>query len=166
MSARFSAVLAVWVLVALAAPASAQPVSDTATLTANIGPVAKLTLSTTSVAFPDADPDTTPLVEAAGGPLSITVKTRATGGAQVQLTVQAADDLRSGLDTIGAQAITWTASGSGFVNGTLSKTTSVQVAQWLGSGLHTGTQTLLFANLWTYPTGTYSVSLLYTLTAP
>ena len=154
MSVRRSAVLAVWVLAALAARAGAQPASDTATLTANIATIAKLSLSTTSVTFVDADPDTTPQIPALGGPLSITAKARATGGAQVVLTVQATDDLRSGLDTIGAPAITWTTTGTGFVGGTLSKSSSVRVAQWNGSGVRTGTQTLLFANLWTYPTGT------------
>jgi hypothetical protein len=39
------------------------------------------------------------------------------------------------------------------------------VATWVGSGVHTGTQTFRFQNLWTHPTGTYTVTLVYTLSA-
>lgn len=167
MSPRVLVVFAaVWGFAALAASANAQPATSTAILSADVRTIAKLSLSSLIVAFPDADPDIVPSVAAVGGPLSITAKARATGATQVILTVQAADDLRSGLNVIGAQAITWTATGPGFTAGTLSKTSPVRVAQWAGSGVHSGTQTLYFANLWTYATGTYSASLVYTLTAP
>ncbi len=159
----FAAALA---FAALAAPANAQPVASTAVLSADVRTIAKLSLSSTNVAFPDADPDLAPRVSSIGGALSITAKARAASASQVMLTVQASDDLRSGLNVIGAQAITWAASGPGFVAGTLSKTSPVRVAQWAGSGVRTGTQTLYFDNLWTYATGTYSATLLYTLTAP
>jgi hypothetical protein len=167
MSARVLVVLtAAWAFAAHAAPANAQPAASTAVLSADIRTIAKLSLPTTNVVFPDADPDLVPKIPPTGGALSITAKARAARGSQVILTIQAADDLRSGLNVIGAQAITWTATGPGFSGGTLSKTSSVRLAQWAGSGVRTGTQTLFFANLWTYTTGTYSATLLYTLTAP
>jgi hypothetical protein len=151
-------------LVARAAPAGAQ--TSTATLSADISTLAKLTLSTSSVTFPDANPDVTPLVAAAGGPITITAKARATTGAQVILTVIASDDLRSGIQVIDASAITWTATGAGFQAGTLSKTAPVMLAQWTGSGIRSGAQQLMFRNLWSYATGTYSLSLTYTLSSP
>jgi len=153
-----------WALAALAAPAGAQ--TSTATLSADIRTLAKLTLSTSSVTFPDADPDVVAQVPSLGGPIAITAKSRATAGAQVILTVVASDDLRSGIQVIGASAITWTATGAGFQAGTLSKTTPVTVAQWTGSGIRSGTQQLMFRNLWNYATGTYSLSLTYTLSSP
>ncbi len=157
-------VFLVWALAALAAPAGAQ--TSSATLSADLRALAKLTLSTNSVTFPDADPDVVPQVPATGGPITITAKSRATAGAQVILTVVASDDLRSGVQVIGASAITWTTTGAGFQPGTLSKTTPVTVAQWTGSGTRNGTQQLMFRNLWSYATGTYSLSLTYTLSSP
>jgi hypothetical protein len=154
----------VWAFAAFVAPAEAQ--TSTATLSADIGTLAKLTLSTATVSFPDADPDLVPQIPSLGGPIAITAKSRATGASQVMLTVVASDDLRSGLQVIAASAITWTATGPGFQPGTLSQTTPVTLAQWTGSGVRSGTQQFMFRNLWTYATGTFTASLTYTLSAP
>lgn len=153
-----------WAVAAPATPASAQ--AATATLSANVSPIAKLVLSTASASFPDADPDLTPQIATTGGPILITAKSRANPGTQVLLTLQAADDLRSGINVIPASNITWTATGAGFVAGTLSKAAPVTLATWSGSGVRGGSQQLYLRNLWTHPTGTYTVSLLYTLSAP
>lgn len=158
-------VLLPWMLAVLV-PAGARAQTSTATLSANIQPLARLTLSSSSLTFPDTDPDILAQVSAVGGPISITAKGRASSGAQVLLTVLATDDLRSGLDVIAASALTWTATGAGFVAGTLSKTTAALVAQWTGSGVRSGTQTWLFRNEWTYVTGTYTATITYTLSAP
>jgi len=40
------------------------------------------------------------------------------------------------------------------------------VGSWSASGSPSGTQTLSLPNSWTYATGTYTVTLNYTLTAP
>lgn len=151
---------------AAAPPARAAAQTATGTLSANVGTIAKLNLSTASASFPDADPDAVPQIPSAGGPILITAKSRATPGMQVVLTVQAADDLRSGINIIAASNITWTATGTGFIGGTLSKLSPVTLATWTGSGVRSGSQQLYFRNLWTHPTGTYTVSLLYTLSAP
>ena len=161
---RLLVVFVAWMVAAPAARAAAQ--AQSATLAANFSTVAKLTLSTATISFPDADPDAIPLIPSTGGPVFISAKARATPGAQVVLTVVAADDLRSGLNVIAASNITWTATGPGFVGGTLSSASPVTVGTWSGSGVRTGTQQLYFTNLWSHPTGTYTVSLLYTLTAP
>ena len=42
---------------------------------------------------------------------------------------------------------------------------SQTVASWTGSGVRTGTQTFLFRNLWTYSIGTYTVTMIFTLSA-
>ena len=149
---------------AIAAPAGAQ--TATSTFSANLGGIAKLSFSSNALSFPDADPDSVPLIASAGGAITITAKARASLSATVTLTVLAADDLRSGVETIPASALTWTGSGAGFVNGTVSRATPQVVASWNGSGIRTGTQTYRFQNSWSYRTGTYSVSLLYTLVSP
>jgi hypothetical protein len=155
-----------FLVAALAIAVSAEAQTATSTFSANLGGIAKLSLSSNTLSFPDADPDTVPLVPAAGGAITITAKARASLAATVTLTVLAADDLRSGVDTIPASALTWMASGAGFVNGTVSRATPQVVASWTGSGIRTGTQTYRFQNSWSYRTGTYSVSLLYTLVSP
>jgi hypothetical protein len=153
-----------WTVVAPAAGAAAQ--ASTATISANVATLAKLTLSRSTASFPDADPDTVPQVAATGGAITITAKARARPATVVLLTVQASSDLRSGLNVIPATNVTWTATGSGFVAGTVSAVSPVTLASWTGSGIRTGTQSLFFRNLWTHPTGTYTVSLVYTLTSP
>lgn len=163
-SRHFAVILLSWAVVASPGRAAAQ--TSTATLSANIGAVAGLTLSAATIAFPDADPDTVPLIPATAGPILITAKSRATAGAQVVLAVQATDDLRSGVSVIPASNITWTGSGVGFVAGTLSTSSPVTVAAWTGSGIRSGSQQFFFRNLWTHPTGTYTLTMIYTLSAP
>jgi len=154
------------VVVSLGAAAHAVSLSRTATATATVTALAKLTLSTAAMTFPDADPDTVPNIPAAGLPLTITAKARTTIGSAVTLTVVASNDLLSGVDVIPVTQIRWTASGTGFVAGTMSRTTAQAVASWVSSGSWTGTQSYTLANAWTYATGTYSTTLTYTLTAP
>jgi hypothetical protein len=138
----------------------------TATATVTIAAAAKLSLSSTTLAFPDADPDTTPDIPASGGPIVISAKVRTTIGSTVTLAVQAANDLKSGLDTILATQLRWTATGTGFVAGTMSKTAPQAVGSWTSSGSWTGSQAYTLLNSWTYATGTYSTTLTYTLSAP
>jgi hypothetical protein len=161
---RLLAAVIAWTVAAPTVRATAQ--AATATVSANVGTIATLNLSSASASFPDADPDLVPQIPTSGGPILITAKARATPGMQVVLTLQAADDLRSGVTTIPASNVTWTATGAGFVSGTLSKLSPVTLATWTGSGIRTGSQQLYLRNLWTHPTGTYTVSLLYTLSAP
>ncbi len=151
-------------LVVLASPVAAQ--QATATLNATLPPTARLSLSTSSIMFLDADPDLVPVLTASPPAVTITAKARASFGGTVTLTVQASDDLRSGLDTIPVSNIRWTATGAGFVAGTLSHASPQVLGSWGNSGVQTGQQTFLFANRWTYPPGTYTVTLVYTLSAP
>jgi len=140
--------------------------SATATLTSTMPPIARLSLSANSLSFPDADPDLVPQVPSSGGPIAITARARAQRDAVVTLTVQAADDLRSGISVLPVSLITWTAAGPGFVNGTVSRSAAQLVGTWVGSGVRAGSQTFRFENRWTHPVGVYTVTLTYTLTAP
>lgn len=148
---------------AISTPLAAQTAN--ATLSADLGTIAKLSFSATTLAFADADPDVMTQVQASGGPVTITAKARAPQG-QVVLTVLASDDARSGVNVIPANAFTWTATGSGFVAGTVSRTAPQIVGSWTGSGVRVGSQNYLFSNSWSYPVGVYSLTLTYTLATP
>jgi hypothetical protein len=149
--------------VSAASVAGAQ--TRTATFNVSIAGSARLTISPTSLTFPDSDPTSVPTVAAQPGPVAITVKARATVNTPVRLTLGATDNLRSGVVTIPASAVTWTATGTGFSGGTLSLGAQT-VGNWIGSGVRTGTQSFLFANSWSYAVGTYTLSMQYTVVSP
>lgn len=60
--------------------------------------------------------------------------------------------------------VTWSASGTGFVGGTLSVDPQT-VASGAGSGTFTGTLSFFMLNEWSYPTGSYSDTITYTAAA-
>jgi hypothetical protein len=138
----------------------------TATLNANLPPLVRLSLSTNTITFPDADPDRVLSIPSSPPSVTITAKARASIGSTVTLTIEATDDLRSGLDTIPVSTVSWTATGPGFVSGTLSRTGPQVLATWGGSGTRSGDQSFAFANRWNYATGIYTVTIVYTLSAP
>jgi hypothetical protein len=70
------------------------------------------------------------------------------------------------MDTIAVSAIRWTASGAGFVGGTMSRTLAQPVAAWSASGAYTGTLSFTLANSWDYAVGNYSTTFTYTLSVP
>lgn len=156
-------------IVSLAARPHGQAASEISTVTASavVAGLTKLSFSSLTLTFGDANPDAVALVPASGGPLAITAKSRATPGSAVTLTVEALDDLRSGTDVIPASALAWTGAGDGFVvNGIVTRGAARTVASWAGSGVRAGTQTYTLQNSWTYAPGTYTLTLTYTLTAP
>jgi hypothetical protein len=138
----------------------------TGLLVVNVPTQARVSFSATSLTFPDADPTSTPLVASVPAGITITVRGRVLPNSQVTLTVQSTDDLRSGVTVLPAGLVTWTASGSGFTNGILSRSAPQLVGRWTGSGLRTGTQNFRFENRWSHPVGTYSATLVYTLASP
>jgi hypothetical protein len=142
--------------------------STTATLTikATMIAQAKLTLSSSTINFPDADPDTTPSISATEGAVSVTAKVRTGAASTATLALLAASDLASGDDKIEVSKVTWSAGGTGFAAGTMNKTTAQTVGSWTGSGNRTGTLTFSLANSWSYATGSYSATSTFTLTAP
>lgn len=147
-------------------PAPAASLSQTVSASANIATIAKLALTPPSLQFPDANPDVVLAIPSSSGPITITAKARSSPGTEVTLTLLANDDLRSGMNTIPISALKWTATGNGFVAGTASRTASQMVGVWVDSGARTGTQSFTLDNSWERATGNYSVTLVYTLTAP
>ena len=150
----------------LAQGSDSGPQTASATLSLNIGSHARVAFASTTLMFPDADPDLVPVITAVPQNIEITAKARTPRNAQVSLTLQAADDLRSGVNTLPASLIRWAATGSGFVAGTLNRASAQTVATWTGSGVRNGTQSFAFENKWTHPPGTYSVTLVYTMSTP
>lgn len=126
----------------------------------------KLAFSSNSLSFPDSHPDSVPSIPASGGPLTVTAKSLVGPAAAVTLTVIASNDLQSGLDVIAISNLAWTATGTGFVGGTMSKTVAQSVGSWTGSGSRTGTQSYTLVNSWSYAPGTYTTTLTYTLSTP
>ncbi len=154
-------------LVGVPADTRAQnPLSASSLASFSVTQQVKLTVSAPTLSFPNSDPDTVPQIPASEGPVTITAKARNTGTNQVILSVQASDDFRSALNIISISALTWTASGVGFVDGTMSKTTARTAASWSTSGSYTGTMTFRLANSWNYPVGSYGTTLTYTLSTP
>jgi hypothetical protein len=163
--AVWSGIVTAAAVLCFSAPAFAQATHTGAiTVTANVNAKAKLTLGAASIMFADADPDVSPTVSA--GSIPIDVKARSSANGAVTLTVLASDDLKAGTNVIAISNLTWATSGTGFQAGTANKTTAQTVGAWTGSGSPSGTQTYSLVNSWTYATGTYSVTLNYTLSAP
>lgn len=162
MKAVWSGLATVAAVLAVSSSAFAQASANGSIgVTANVAAKAKLTLGTAAIVFADADPDAVPVMTATA--FNIDVKARASGA--VTLTVLASGDLTAGASTIPISSLTWTATGGGFQAGTSDKTTAQTVGSW-ASGSPSGTQTYSLPNSWTYATGTYTVTLNYTLTAP
>lgn len=148
-----------------AAPAAAQQ-TDTGAInvTVQVNARAILTLGTAAVTFADADPDVTPTFTS--GAIDIEVRARTGAGNVSTLTMQADGDLVSGTDSIGINNLTWTVTGTGYQAGTANATTAQTVGSWTGPTSADGTHTFSLPNSWTYPVGTYTAVLNYTLSVP
>jgi len=127
-----------------------------------------LTLSPRVITFPSSDPDALPAVDAA--PVTVTYRVRQNNAAPWSLTVLAGGDLISGPSTVDISNVTWVATPAPpFQNGTLSRTVAQRIASGTGNVPNpntTGLITFRLANSWTYSTGTYTQTVLFTLSAP
>jgi hypothetical protein len=120
------------------------------------------------ITFSPGDPDTVPLILSA--PITLTYRIRqAAAQAPWQLTVLASGDLMSGSSTVDISNVSWVATPAPpFRNGTLNET----VAQVLATGVgnvnpaQTGSITFRLKNSWTYDTGTYTQTVVFTLSMP
>ncbi len=142
--------------------------SATTNVTVNsaVGARASLVFGTTTIGFPDADPGTVSSIPATQNAVSVTASVRSGSSSVSTLQVQAAGDLTSGSDTIPISNVTWTATGAGFVPGTMNKATAQTAGSWTGPGQRSGSFSYFMANSWNYATGNYSVTVTYTLSAP
>lgn len=140
--------------------------TGTFTLSLGLSGRAKLNFGMLALNFPDADPNTVPSIPANVNPLSVTSSSRTGSSQTATLTCLAGGDLISGINTIAISNMTWTATGTGYVTGTMNKTTAQTAGSWTGSGQRAGTFSYFLNNSWSYMTGNYSTTITYTLTAP
>lgn len=126
-----------------------------------------IALSPAVISFPSSDPDTVPLVTAP--PVQLTYRVRGNGKSPWSLTVLAGGDLLSGPSQVDISNVTWVATPAPpFQSGTLSKTVAQRVASGIGNVNPDSIGSIIFrlANSWTYSTGTYTQTILFTLSAP
>ncbi len=154
-------------LVLMASSAFAQAATSTQTLNINAAVNARATLSlgVGAINFADADPDTVPSIAATENAVAVTAKVRTGSASTATLTHVGPANLVSGSDNIPIGNVTWTATGAGFVPGTMN-TVAQSAGSWTGSGNRAGTFSYFLANSWDYATGSYTASTTYTLTAP
>lgn len=129
-----------------------------------------LTLSSSSIAFPDEDPTTMPVITAVPGLLSYTTKCTGSAGLAVTLTVLANGHLQSGSNIININNLSFQKASGGTCPGTTSGgTLSTTVAQSVlaTTGNINCTDKLVFnlVNSYSYAVGNYSAVLTFTLTA-
>jgi hypothetical protein len=126
----------------------------------------ELSVTPASISFPSADPDVTPTIAAA--PVVVSIRIRQSSGPW-QLTVLANGDLMSGGETVDITNVAWTATPvPPFQNGTLSRTVAQRMASGTGNVNPTQNGSVVFrlANSWNYAAGTYTQTLVFTLSAP
>lgn len=126
-----------------------------------------LSISPSTITFAAADPDTTPSIVAPS--ITVSYQVRNNFGGSWRISLLASGDLTAGSATIGISNVTWTASPTPpFQAGTLSGTLAQTLASGTGNVTLTTTGTVVFrlANSWTYNVGSYSTSVVFTLTAP
>lgn len=127
-----------------------------------------LTISPTSITFPSADPDISPTIPAPPVVVSVRVRQNQANSPWL-LTVLANGDLIAGSQRIDITNVTWTATPAPpYQNGTLSKTVAQRVAGGTGNvnPANDGSVTFRLANSWNYSAGTYTQTIVFTLSAP
>ena len=126
-----------------------------------------VSLSPAIITFSSGDPDTVPLLTAP--PLQLTYRIRGNGNSPWSLTVLAAGDLIAGASRIDISNVTWVATPAPpFQNGTLSKTVPQRIASGTGNVNPDSIGSISFrlANSWTYDLGSYTQTVLFTLSTP
>ena len=92
-------------------------------------------LNPLAISFANANPDAVPSISA-NSPVAVTANVTTGANNTATLTALAQGDLISGSNSIAISNVTWTASGTGFSGGTMSKSTAQSVGQWRGSGTY------------------------------
>lgn len=127
----------------------------------------ELSIAPSVISIPSADPDAAPVVSSA--PVALNYRVRQNSSGTWLLTVQANGDLESGASTIDIAAVSWMATPAPpFRNGTLSKYVAQAVADGTANQASpaTGSLTFRLTNSWTYDVGTYTQTLVFTLSTP
>jgi hypothetical protein len=150
--------LAVCALILLPSAAAAQPGQQ---------PRLELSISPTIITFPPGDPDVVPQI--LSPPITVTYRIRQAQNQSWLLTVLASGNLISGSSTVDITNVTWVATPAPpFQNGTLNHTVAQVLASGVGNVNPTanGAVTFRLKNSWTYDTGTYTQTLVFTLSLP
>jgi hypothetical protein len=128
----------------------------------------ELSVSPAIISFPPEDPDAFPVVTS--GPVTVSYRLRQVPGRESwQITVLSSGDLLAGSSSVDISNVSWVATPSPpFRSGTLSKTVAQVVASGSGNETPTasGSVTFRMTNSWTYSTGTYTQTLVFTLSTP
>jgi hypothetical protein len=127
----------------------------------------ELSVTPVIVLFPSQDPDVVPLVSAP--PMTITIRVRGNGNQPWQLSVLASGNLMSGPSSVDITNVTWVATPAPpFRTGTMSRTVAQIVAAGTGNvnPTLTGSVTFRLNNSWTYDSGLYLQTVVFTLAAP
>jgi hypothetical protein len=151
-------------------PLVAGAATDTQTLTINatVAARAKLVLAPTTINFPDADPDVTnPIPANENGSITVLANVRTTSvGVSTLVCLANGDLVAAGANDIPITNVTWTATGAGYLGGTMNNASTQAVGSFTGSGANVGTFDYFLANSWAYDVGNYTQTVLYTLTTP
>jgi hypothetical protein len=163
--AVWSAAAALILMCSTSAQAQTTLATQDVTATVTVTNLARLTVGG-PLSFPDTDPDSSASITVPA--INVSAKARVAAAANILLTVisDKAHFDAPGSATIPVTGLTWTATGSAFINGTMSSAGAQMVASWTGPGNQAGTQTYTLANLWSYAPGAHSVTLTYTLSTP
>lgn len=131
------------------------------------GPRLELSISPTVITFPPADPDV--VLQITSVPITVTYRIRQAQGLTWQLTALASGNLMSGPSTVDITNVTWVATPAPpFRSGTLNHTVAQVMAAGVGNVNPTATGSITFRlkNSWTYDTGTYTQTIVFTLSTP
>jgi len=142
------------------------PKTQVMTVNATVASRYKLELTSNSVTFTRTEnPQTGPLISQNEGAISVTVKATTSRSGSLPKTyylrIQATGNLTdsSSGNTISAGAVSWTATGSGFVSsGVLSSTSNQLLGSWNSSGSNSGTIKFSFQDNANYAPGTYRLT--------
>jgi len=143
------------------------------TITVNILEWYDLSIGETTINFDDRPPTTLPPPQASiladENPVSVRVFAILIPGHSIQLTVNAPNDLTKGSgNDIGIEAISWTASGTGFKDGAMSNGVDVLAGEWSNGWYHwhEGNFEYFFARDYTsQEPGAYEATVTYTLSS-
>jgi len=150
--------------IAITGTAHAATATPTQTVTANINSAASLTLGSTTVTFTsNTGAGAIAQTEAA---ITVAANVRTTAAGVPTLTMSASGPLSDGSDTIALSNLTWVGTTDLTASGTTNTNEQTVATFAAGCGTYTGNMTFSLANSWTYPTGIYTTTLTYTLTAP
>jgi hypothetical protein len=126
-----------------------------------------LSISPTTITFPNSDPDTVPIVSSAV--VQVTYRIRQNNNNPWVLSVLANGHLVAGSATVDISNVSWVATPSPpFQSGVLSRTVAQRVAGGIGNQANAsqGQITFRLANSWNYVAGLYTQTIIFTLAAP